>query len=74
METTVKQWYKGMEEGCLARSVCLIIFRGKCQERLAQGGDTSEESQKITIGDPSKSSSASGVIITLEKLMKIISL
>lgn len=58
----------------LANYIYLIIFRGKCLERLAQGGDTSEEIRKITIADMSKSSSASGVIIPLENLMKIFSL
>lgn len=63
-----------MEEGPLAKSVGLIIFRGKCQGRLAGGGDSAEETRKMTGGDLSKGSSASGTTIPLENLMKTVSL
>lgn len=63
-----------MEEGHLAKSVYLTIFRGTCQGRLAPGGDTSGDTRKIIVGDSGKNSSVSGVIIPLENLVKIVSL
>lgn len=69
----MKKWHKHIEERNPVKSCLLNFFRGKCQERLAQGGDTSEDTRKITVGDPSKSVSASGVIIPLKNMMKLVS-